>query len=61
MNRLLWLSAGVVVGFLGCFVVVSWRIQAADAYAKLYAVGAMNAVAERDSCRQQIPAWPRRR
>lgn len=46
---------------IGCYLVISWRIGAADAYAKLYAVGAMNAYSELQQCQRQTSPWPRKR
>lgn len=52
---------GALAGVIGCYLVISWRIGAADAYAKLYAVGAMNAYSELQQCQRQTSPWPRKR
>ena len=58
---LLLLLGGAIAGFVACYVWVSWRAQAATAYAQLYAVGAIEMADKLESCQRSQPAWPRRR
>ena len=60
-QRLLWVLAGVLAGFVGCYLAISWRIQAADGMANLYALTAYQLSDDLKACQQPKPLWPRRR
>lgn len=52
---------GMLAGLIACYLTMSWRIGAADAHAKLYAVGAMTAYEQLQQCQGRSSPWPRKR